>query len=77
MIDPTLLKAVARSDYKNNLVNYLEQLKAEIADVRVGTYSLETRQAVIKIVDDMILNKIRVVNGPVDKKPTDPIDDYR
>lgn len=67
MIDPKLIEAVSRSDYKGNLIKYLEQVKAEIADVRVGTHSSETRIAVIQIIDDLILGKIRTMTGELSR----------
>lgn len=67
MIDPKLVEAVSRSDYKGNLVKYLEQVKSEIADVRVGTYTSETRIATIQIIDDLILGKIRTMSGELSR----------
>lgn len=67
MIDPKLLEAVSRSDYKGNLIKYLEQVKAEVADVRVGAHSNETRIATIKLIDDLIIGKIRTMTGEVSR----------
>ncbi len=73
MIDPKLLRAISKSDYKVNLVIYLEQVKDEVADIRKGDYSNETRKAVVAIIDDLILAKLRVNSQSVDKE----IDDYK
>ena len=72
MIDPKLIKAIAKSDYKTNLVKYLEQVKDEVADIRKGSYTTETRSAVIEVIDKLILDKLRVSTGGVDKE----IDDW-
>lgn len=71
MIDPKLIKAIAKSDYKANLVKYLEQLKDEVADIRKGKYTVETRNAVIEVIDTLLLDKLRVSTGSVDKDVDD------
>lgn len=69
--DPRLIEAISKSDYKNNLVTYLEQLKDLVADVREGKHTSETRTAVIEIIDKHILSKIRVRSNKVDKNVDD------
>lgn len=73
MIDPKLIEAVAKSDYKENLVRYLEQVKTEVADIRNGNIPNDVRIATIQVIDQFILEKIRVMSGEVRKD----IDDYR
>lgn len=73
MIDPKLLRAISKSDHKINLVKYLEQVKDELADIRKGDYTNETRKAAIDIIDKLLLDKLRVSSQNVDKE----IDDYR
>ena len=64
MIDPRLLESISKSDFKNNLVEYLKQVQNEIADVRVGDYSTETRKAVIELLNTLVINKIRGMTLP-------------
>ncbi len=75
MLDPKLISALSKSDYKKNLVIYLEQVKNEVADIRKGNYSTETRGAVIEVIDKLILNKIKVKSGRVNKS-IDDFDDH-
>lgn len=72
MIDPNLIKAIAKSDYKDNLVKYLEQMKSEIADVRNGDYSMDVRKAVIDFIDKLLIDKLRISTSKQDKE----VDDY-
>jgi hypothetical protein len=65
MIDPKLIESVAKSDFKGNFLKYLEQVKSEVADIRNGNHTNETRKAVIEIIDELIVNKIKVMSGEV------------
>lgn len=71
MIDPTITEAIAKSDFKNLLFKLLEQVKNEVADIRNGEYSYETRKAVIDTIDNLIVNKIRPMKQQIEKKPDD------
>ena len=73
MIDPKLIESVAKSDFKGVFVKYLEQVKSEVADIRNGNHTNETRKAVIEIIDELLINKIKVMSGEI---RTD-LDDYR
>jgi hypothetical protein len=73
MIDPKLLQSIAKSDFKGVFVQYLEQVKSEVADIRNGSHTNETRKAVIEIIDELIVNKIKVMSGEVRAD----LDDYR
>jgi hypothetical protein len=73
MIDPKLLESIAKSDFKGNFVKYLEQVKSEVADIRYGDHTNETRKAVIQIIDDLIVDKIKVMSGEIKAD----LDDYR
>jgi len=72
MIETKLLKGISKSDHKVNLVKYLEQVKDELADIRKGSYTNETRKAAIDIIDKLLLDKLRINSQTVDKE----IDDY-
>lgn len=72
-MDTNLIEAIAKSDYKGNLVKLLEQIKSQVADIRVGNYTNETRKAVIEVIDEMILKKIRTL----EEEPKRDVDDYR
>ena len=74
MIDPKLIEAVAMSDYKGNLLTLLRQLKDEVADIRVGKYTNETREAVMQIIDDRLINKMRVYVKGEEKKEEEEVD---
>lgn len=73
MIDPHLIESVAKSDFKGNFLKYLEQVQAEVADIRNGSHTNETRKAVIEIIDELIIKKIKVMSGEVQRD----VDDYR
>lgn len=73
MIDPKLIEAVAKSDYKENLVRYLEQVKSEVADIRNGSIPNDVRLATIGVLDEFILKKLRVMSGEIKKE----VDEYR
>jgi hypothetical protein len=68
-----LLQGIARSDYKNNLVAYLKEVQAYVADIRNGTYSNETRLATVDAIERLLIGQLKVLSGEV--KPN--IDDYR
>lgn len=70
MIDPKLAEAIAKSDFKDLLFPFLKQVKDEIADIRNGDYTHETRKAVIDVIDNMIINKIRPLSGSKKEEKT-------
>lgn len=76
MIDPKLAEAIAKSDFKGLLFEYLKQVKNEIADIRNGDYTYETRKATTEIIDNMIINKIRPLReiNKGEKKPDESAD---
>ncbi len=76
MIDPTLAEAIGKSDFKNLLFTYLKQVKDEVSDIRNGDYSLETRKAVVEIIDNMIINKIRPMSKKVETQKPDESAEY-
>lgn len=77
-IDPKLAEAIAKSDFKELLFPYLAQVKNEVADIRVGTYTVETRNAVIEVIDNLIINKIRPLKAPkVDDKAPDTSGEFK
>lgn len=71
MIDPKLAEAIAKSDFKGNLFTFLKQVKDEVADIRNGEYTYETRKAVIEVIDNLIINKIRPLKEMSEKKVDD------
>lgn len=76
MIDPTLAEAIGKSDFKNLLFQYLAQVKNEVSDIRNGEYTLETRKAVVEIIDNMIINKIRPMSKKVETQKPDESHEY-
>ncbi len=76
MIDPTLAEAIGKSDFKNLLFQYLTQVKNEVSDIRNGEYTLETRKAVVEIIDNMIINKIRPMSKKVETQKPDESAEY-
>lgn len=56
-----IFKNLAQTQIGQELVKYLEELETKIADIRYKPeLSRETRLAVIDIIDEMLLNKIKV-----------------
>jgi hypothetical protein len=74
MIDQNLLEAVAKSGHKENWIKLLNEVKNQVADIRKGNYSNETRKAVIEVIDSMILDKIKVLSQ--EPQRAEP-DDYK
>jgi hypothetical protein len=58
----TPLEALAKSQ-KENLLKVLEEVKAEIADIRKGNYSNEARLCAIEFLDKLLVEKIKVLSG--------------
>ena len=68
-----LLQGIARSDYKNNLVTYLKEVQAYVADIRNGTYTNETRLATVDAIERLLIGQLKVLSGEVKSN----LDDYR
>ena len=68
-----LLQGIARSDYKNNLVNYLKEVQAYVADIRNGSYTNETRLATVDAIERLLIGQLKVLSGEVKSN----LDDYR
>jgi hypothetical protein len=68
-----LLKGIANSDYKGNLVKYLKEVQAYVADIRNGSYSNETRLATVDAIEKLLIGQLKVLSGEV----KDNLDDYR
>jgi hypothetical protein len=68
-----LLQGIARSDYKNNLVAYLKEVQAYVADIRNGTYTNETRLATVDAIERLLIGQLKVLSGEVKSN----LDDYR
>jgi hypothetical protein len=68
-----LLQGIARSDYKNNLVAYLKEVQAYVADIRNGSYSNETRLATVDAIERLLIGQLKVLSGEVKSNA----DDYR
>jgi predicted transcriptional regulator len=68
-----LLKGIAKSDYKHNLITYLKEVQHEIADIRNGNYTNEARIAAVEAIEKHLIGELRVQSG--EKK--DNFDDYR
>jgi hypothetical protein len=68
-----LLQGIARSDYKNNLVAYLKEVQAYVADIRNGSYSNETRLATVDAIERLLIGQLKVLSGEVKNNS----DDYR
>jgi hypothetical protein len=72
-MNPELLQGIARSDYKNNLVAYLKEVQAYVADIRNGSYSNETRLATVDAIERLLIGQLKVLSGEVKNN----LDDYR
>jgi hypothetical protein len=68
-----LLQGIARSDYKNNLVAYLKEVQAYVADIRNGSYTNETRLATVDAIERLLIGQLKVLSGEVKNN----LDDYR
>lgn len=68
-----LLQGIARSDYKNNLVTYLKEVQAHLADIRNGSWTNETRLAAVGAIESLLIEKLRVLSG----EKSNNTDDYR
>jgi hypothetical protein len=68
-----LLQGIARSDYKTNLVAYLKEVQAYVADIRNGSYSNETRLATVDAIEKLLIGQLKVLSGEVKNN----LDDYR
>lgn len=67
-----LLKGIAVSDYKENLIKYLKEVQQNIADIRNGNYSNEARIVAIDAIERHIIGQIRVLSG----EQTNSIDNW-
>jgi len=58
-----LIRFIAENDVtRKNVVTYLKQVQDEIADVRQGDYSKETRLQSIQVIEDLIIKKLSVLS---------------
>lgn len=49
-----------------NFREYLSEVEAKICDIRFGEYDTETRQAALKILKELLIDKIDLVNKPTE-----------
>lgn len=70
-------KEIANSGVGKSLVKFIEEeVQAKVADIRYKPeINNDTRMAVIEILDEMIVDKIKVLRG--DKEPHEGTDDYK
>lgn len=68
-----LLKGIAQSDYRKNLVAYLKEVQAHVADIRNGKDTNETRLATVKAIQELLIDKLHTLSGEV--KPN--LDSYK
>jgi hypothetical protein len=68
-----LLKGIANSDYRNNLVAYLKGVQNYVADIRNGDFSNETRKATVDVIEKMILSKLNMLSD----RPESNSDSYK
>jgi hypothetical protein len=58
-----LIRFIAENDVtRKNVVAYLKQVQDEIADVRRGDYSTETRLQSIQVIEDLLIKKLNVLS---------------
>lgn len=63
MINTELIKFIAENEpLKKNVVAYMRQVQDEIADVRNGTYSIETRLQSVTVIEEFIIKKLSVLS---------------
>ena len=67
-----LIKFIAESEpLRKNVVQYMRQVQDEIADVRNGSYPMETRLQTVAVIEDLIIKKLNVLsrknNGEVEE----------
>lgn len=63
MINTELIRFIAENDVtRKNVVTYLKQVQDEIADVRQGDYSKETRLQSIQVIEDLLIKKLNVLS---------------
>lgn len=68
-----LLKGIAQSDHKKNLVTYLKEVQAHVADIRNGTYDNPTRLATVEAIQRLIIDKLHPLSGDINRNN----DDYK
>lgn len=68
-----LIKSIAQSDYKKNLVEYLKDVQGYMADIRNGNYPNEVRIATVEVIQKLLIDKLHTLSGDVNPNS----DDYK
>ena len=68
-----LIKGIAQSDHKNNLIKYLKEVQSYVADIRNGTYDNSTRIATVEALQKLLIDRIQALSGEVSKNNDDYI----
>ena len=64
MISTELIRFIAENDVtRKNVVAYLKQVQDEIADVRQGDYSKETRLQSIEVIETLLIKKLNAMSN--------------
>lgn len=67
-----MLDKLAKTEYCDGLIKYLEELQNQLADVRkFGTIEPAARLAAIKVINDELVVKLKILSGRA-PEPTSP-----
>jgi hypothetical protein len=60
-----LLKGLIASGHDRNLLAYIVELQNYLADVRNGDYSIETRKQSVQVIEDLLVQKIKIIASKI------------